>query len=253
MDQGGHVCGWSGVLSGHDAHTHTRMHRHRLKSVLSWQDDEVVLQCVACIQKENRKFCLAAEGLGNRLCYLEPTSEAKVGTETAPLHRLILFDVKNIQWNTEMHVTGVRCLCSPPWSKLIDFIWWSLFSPRLYNQLHTLAHAEYNQQMIHGAVCRKVKQMKGCIHRGKSSMETKHPFSTSSFRSSKDSVKPSGDAQRGSSARHQSWNNSSHPPQPFLMSFSSEGFRDDVASPWARRQMIIPGNYAPGRVWWIVS
>lgn len=47
--------------------------------VLSQQDDEVVLQCVACIQKENRKFCLAAEGLGNRLCYLEPTSEAKVG------------------------------------------------------------------------------------------------------------------------------------------------------------------------------
>ncbi|XP_029937802.1 ryanodine receptor 3 [Myripristis murdjan] len=40
-------------------------------------DDEVVLQCVACIQKENRKFCLTAEGLGNRLCYLEPTSEAK--------------------------------------------------------------------------------------------------------------------------------------------------------------------------------
>uniref|UniRef100_A0A671PEV2 Ryanodine receptor 3-like n=1 Tax=Sinocyclocheilus anshuiensis TaxID=1608454 RepID=A0A671PEV2_9TELE len=44
---------------------------------LSWQDDEVVLQCVAAIQKENRKFCLSAEGLGNRLCYLEPTSEAK--------------------------------------------------------------------------------------------------------------------------------------------------------------------------------
>uniref|UniRef100_A0AAR2LK81 Ryanodine receptor 3 n=1 Tax=Pygocentrus nattereri TaxID=42514 RepID=A0AAR2LK81_PYGNA len=38
---------------------------------------EVVLQCVATIQKENRKFCLSAEGLGNRLCYLEPTSEAK--------------------------------------------------------------------------------------------------------------------------------------------------------------------------------
>ncbi len=45
---------------------------------LSWQNDEVVLQCVAAIQKENRKFCLSAEGLGNRLCYLEPTSEAKV-------------------------------------------------------------------------------------------------------------------------------------------------------------------------------
>ncbi|KAJ3606334.1 hypothetical protein NHX12_025855, partial [Muraenolepis orangiensis] len=27
--------------------------------------------------KENRKFCLFAEGLGNSLCYLEPTSEAK--------------------------------------------------------------------------------------------------------------------------------------------------------------------------------
>ncbi|XP_030626784.1 ryanodine receptor 3 [Chanos chanos] len=40
-------------------------------------DDEVVLQSVATIQKENRKFCLSAEGLGNRLCYLEPTSEAK--------------------------------------------------------------------------------------------------------------------------------------------------------------------------------
>uniref|UniRef100_A0A8C0F4N3 Ryanodine receptor 3 n=1 Tax=Bubo bubo TaxID=30461 RepID=A0A8C0F4N3_BUBBB len=37
----------------------------------------VVLQCVASIHKEQRKFCLAAEGLGNRLCFLEPTSEAK--------------------------------------------------------------------------------------------------------------------------------------------------------------------------------
>ncbi|XP_078131521.1 ryanodine receptor 3 [Sander vitreus] len=40
-------------------------------------DDEVVLQCVANIQKEHRKFCLAVEGLGNRVCYLESTSEAK--------------------------------------------------------------------------------------------------------------------------------------------------------------------------------
>uniref|UniRef100_A0A7N8XJ13 Ryanodine receptor 3 n=1 Tax=Mastacembelus armatus TaxID=205130 RepID=A0A7N8XJ13_9TELE len=45
---------------------------HQLRSV--W---DVVLQSVATIQKEHRKFCLAAEGLGNRLCYLEPTSEAK--------------------------------------------------------------------------------------------------------------------------------------------------------------------------------
>uniref|UniRef100_A0A3B4F195 Ryanodine receptor 3-like n=1 Tax=Pundamilia nyererei TaxID=303518 RepID=A0A3B4F195_9CICH len=41
------------------------------------EDDEVVLQSVATIQKEHRKFCLAVEGLGNRLCYLESTSEAK--------------------------------------------------------------------------------------------------------------------------------------------------------------------------------
>ncbi|XP_045306090.1 ryanodine receptor 3 isoform X10 [Leopardus geoffroyi] len=40
-------------------------------------EDEVVLQCIANIHKEQRKFCLAAEGLGNRLCFLEPTSEAK--------------------------------------------------------------------------------------------------------------------------------------------------------------------------------
>lgn len=47
-------------------------------SLFSWQEDEVVLQCIATIHKEQRKFCLAAEGLGNRLCFLEPTSEAKV-------------------------------------------------------------------------------------------------------------------------------------------------------------------------------
>uniref|UniRef100_A0A2K5IN02 Ryanodine receptor 3 n=1 Tax=Colobus angolensis palliatus TaxID=336983 RepID=A0A2K5IN02_COLAP len=46
-------------------------------SLFSRQEDEVVLQCIATIHKEQRKFCLAAEGLGNRLCFLEPTSEAK--------------------------------------------------------------------------------------------------------------------------------------------------------------------------------
>ncbi|XP_072425167.1 ryanodine receptor 3 isoform X3 [Chiloscyllium punctatum] len=40
-------------------------------------DDEVVLQSTATIQKEQRKFCLSAEGFGSRLCFLEPTSEAK--------------------------------------------------------------------------------------------------------------------------------------------------------------------------------
>ncbi|XP_042194266.1 ryanodine receptor 3 isoform X3 [Callorhinchus milii] len=40
-------------------------------------DDEVVLQSIANIQKEQRKFCLSAEGFGTRLCFLESTSEAK--------------------------------------------------------------------------------------------------------------------------------------------------------------------------------
>uniref|UniRef100_A0A6Q2WWJ0 Ryanodine receptor 3 n=1 Tax=Esox lucius TaxID=8010 RepID=A0A6Q2WWJ0_ESOLU len=54
------------------------LHSSPLSSSLFFlQDDEVVLQSVATIQKENRKFCLSVEGLGNRLCFLEPTSEAK--------------------------------------------------------------------------------------------------------------------------------------------------------------------------------
>ncbi|XP_039594621.1 ryanodine receptor 2 isoform X2 [Polypterus senegalus] len=40
-------------------------------------DDEVVLQCSATIHKEQQKLCLAAEGFGNRLCFLESTSNSK--------------------------------------------------------------------------------------------------------------------------------------------------------------------------------
>lgn len=75
----------------------------------------MVLQCVACIQKENRKFCLAAEGLGNRLCYLEPTSEAKVGTGTPLLHGFILSDLN------ETHVIAVGCLSSGSLIKMFVF------------------------------------------------------------------------------------------------------------------------------------
>ncbi|MFT7807285.1 ryanodine receptor 2 isoform X1 [Arapaima gigas] len=42
-----------------------------------WQDDEVVLQCSAIVHKEQQKLCLAAEGFGNRLCFLESTSNSK--------------------------------------------------------------------------------------------------------------------------------------------------------------------------------
>lgn len=51
-------------------------HQRSLGSSL--QDDEVVLQCSATVLKEQLKLCLAAEGFGNRLCFLEPTSNAQV-------------------------------------------------------------------------------------------------------------------------------------------------------------------------------
>ncbi|KAG9346042.1 hypothetical protein JZ751_007858 [Albula glossodonta] len=45
--------------------------------VIEPRDDEVVLQCSATIHKEQQKLCLAAEGFGNRLCFLESTSNSK--------------------------------------------------------------------------------------------------------------------------------------------------------------------------------
>uniref|UniRef100_A0A8C7JHX1 Inositol 1,4,5-trisphosphate/ryanodine receptor domain-containing protein n=1 Tax=Oncorhynchus kisutch TaxID=8019 RepID=A0A8C7JHX1_ONCKI len=42
-----------------------------------FKDDEVVLQCSATVHKEQQKLCLAAEGFGNRLCFLESTSNSK--------------------------------------------------------------------------------------------------------------------------------------------------------------------------------
>lgn len=45
---------------------------------LSMQDDQVVLQCTATILKEQIKLCLSCEGFGNRLCFLETTSNAQV-------------------------------------------------------------------------------------------------------------------------------------------------------------------------------
>ncbi|XP_026571145.1 ryanodine receptor 1-like [Pseudonaja textilis] len=46
----------------------------------SWlcsKDDEVVLQCSTVVFNEQLKLCLATEGFGNRLCFLEPTSNAQ--------------------------------------------------------------------------------------------------------------------------------------------------------------------------------
>lgn len=38
----------------------------------------MVLQCTASILKEQIKLCLSCEGFGNRLCFLETTSNAQV-------------------------------------------------------------------------------------------------------------------------------------------------------------------------------
>ncbi|KAL4647687.1 ryanodine receptor 1-like isoform X1 [Arapaima gigas] len=40
-------------------------------------DDQVVLQCTATVLKEQIKLCLSCEGFGNRLCFLETTSNAQ--------------------------------------------------------------------------------------------------------------------------------------------------------------------------------
>lgn len=48
------------------------------------QEDEVVLQCTTTVLKEQLKLCLAAEGFGNRLCSLEPTSNAQVSLAPPP-------------------------------------------------------------------------------------------------------------------------------------------------------------------------
>ncbi|KAJ8266587.1 hypothetical protein GJAV_G00132220 [Gymnothorax javanicus] len=54
----------------------------RQKQLRMWYDsafeeDQVVLQCTATILKEQIKLCLSCEGFGNRLCFLEPTSNAQ--------------------------------------------------------------------------------------------------------------------------------------------------------------------------------
>ncbi|MEQ2295171.1 Ryanodine receptor 3, partial [Ameca splendens] len=91
-------------------------------------DDEVVLQSVATIQKEHCKFCLAAEGLGNRLCYLEPTSEAKYVPPDMCICNFVLeqsLSVRALQEmlaNTGQSSEGVSTLFPPTDNPLVSFI-----------------------------------------------------------------------------------------------------------------------------------
>lgn len=83
----------------------TMSYRKSLLQWVSWfvttclcvQDDEVVLQCSATIHKEQQKLCLAAEGFGNRLCFLESISNSKV------LIRALILPF--VTWITTMPVT----------------------------------------------------------------------------------------------------------------------------------------------------
>lgn len=54
------------------------LHPTKASPFLPLQDDQVVLQCTASILKEQIKLCLSCEGFGNRLCFLETTSNAQV-------------------------------------------------------------------------------------------------------------------------------------------------------------------------------
>ncbi|XP_016085750.1 ryanodine receptor 2-like [Sinocyclocheilus grahami] len=47
------------------------------QSRIRWMEDQVVLQCTATVLKEQIKLCLSCEGFGNRLCFLETTSNAQ--------------------------------------------------------------------------------------------------------------------------------------------------------------------------------
>ncbi|KAF7648952.1 hypothetical protein LDENG_00149670 [Lucifuga dentata] len=72
-------------------------------------DDEVVLQCTATLHKEQQKLCLAAEGFGNRLCFLESISNSKnvppdLSICTFVLEQSLSEMLANTEEKTEGHV-----------------------------------------------------------------------------------------------------------------------------------------------------
>lgn len=54
----------------------------------------MVLQCTATVHKEQQKLCLAAEGFGNRLCFLESTSNSKVLLLTSKSVLSVMYEAK---------------------------------------------------------------------------------------------------------------------------------------------------------------
>lgn len=57
----------------------------------------MVLQCTATILKEQIKLCLSCEGFGNRLCFLETTSNAQVCLSHSELMKYsLIFQIHSI-------------------------------------------------------------------------------------------------------------------------------------------------------------
>lgn len=111
----------------------------------------MVLQCVASIQKENRKFCLSAEGLGNRLCYLELTSEAKVSKEKLIWHMYCLGKCRTVTrhsqkegWYCKLNIWQDFTLevCIGTW------IPWDLTKKSCGSGYFFYCHAGRNEQLV---------------------------------------------------------------------------------------------------------
>ncbi|XP_031429541.1 ryanodine receptor 1b isoform X8 [Clupea harengus] len=81
--------------------------------------DQVVLQCTATVLKENIKLCLSCEGFGNRLCFLETTSNAQNVPPDLAICSLILEQSLSVRALQEMLAKRVDM------SEAVDLDQWS--------------------------------------------------------------------------------------------------------------------------------
>ncbi|XP_057252597.1 ryanodine receptor 1-like, partial [Pezoporus wallicus] len=71
-------------------------------------EDEVVLQCSASLRNQPLKLCLAAEGFGNRLCGLEPTSNAQAVPPDLAICCFVLEQSLSVRALQEMLATSAQ-------------------------------------------------------------------------------------------------------------------------------------------------
>ncbi|XP_068106648.1 ryanodine receptor 1 isoform X3 [Hyperolius riggenbachi] len=77
-------------------------------------EDVVVLQCSATIRKENLKMCMGAEGFGNRLCFLESTSNAQSCPPDLAICCFVLEQSLSVRALQEMLANTVEMGNEPP-------------------------------------------------------------------------------------------------------------------------------------------